>query len=393
MFRRIKQTDRVHSSNLVPVSTGPFALGLSYVIGPDGSQLFGTVTTPIETGTFLPVSIGGGLARSNQGAAWWSATDNVAKILAPTNIAFTIVFTIQLNALGQTNKYLAQTKDGGSNQFAAIYGYVAGAFELYAVGYTGTDPRTGSQITVNDLAVHTIGYSYDGVTLTGALDGNIIFSVAKVFNLNFAANAATLYSAISGGNLLNTKVQLWSTHDRGLNFEELSELTKNHEKIFQTKPSALPISAVSAALTGTITTATEANVVTGGRTIILTLTGDTFLAAGTGPIGSTANTQALINGIDSAQAEATGWDAVVKVGIATTDVVRTSSTVATITLPAFATYNITATETITATIPAAVLTLAGAVVAAPTFQVTAVSAGGWLNRGYWWGQTYGHMVG
>lgn len=131
----------------------------------------------------------------------------------------------------------------------------------------------------------------------------------------------------------------------------------------------------SAAITGTITpTSTEADIVTGGKTIIITLTNDTFIAAGTGPIGSTANTQALIDGIDSAQAEANGWDAVVRPGIETADVVRTSDTVATITLDAEATYNITATETITITIPAAVLTGGVAIVGSPTFTITATGA-------------------
>lgn len=130
----------------------------------------------------------------------------------------------------------------------------------------------------------------------------------------------------------------------------------------------------SAAITGTATASiTEADVVTGGKTIIITLTGDTFIAAGTGPIGSTANTQALIDGIDSAQAEAAGWDAVVKVGIDIADVVRTSDTVATITLDAEAGYNITATETITVTIPAAVLTGGVAIVGSPTFTISAAS--------------------
>lgn len=132
----------------------------------------------------------------------------------------------------------------------------------------------------------------------------------------------------------------------------------------------------SAALTGTVTASiTEADIVTGGKTIILTLTGDTFIAAGTGSIGTTANTQALIDGIDSAQAEGTGWDAVVRPGIETTDVVRTSDTVATITLDAEATYNITGAEIITATIPAAVLTGAVPIVAAPTFTITSASFG------------------
>lgn len=131
----------------------------------------------------------------------------------------------------------------------------------------------------------------------------------------------------------------------------------------------------SAALSGTIIGSDEAGIVTGGKTIILTLTGDTWAAAGTGPIGSLADTQAIIDGIDSAQAEAAGWDAVVKTALdPATDVVRTSDTVCTITLPAFTSYNITAQETITATIPAAALvTSADPVVATPTFNVSPVT--------------------
>lgn len=133
--------------------------------------------------------------------------------------------------------------------------------------------------------------------------------------------------------------------------------------------------AVTAALTGTVTASiTETDIVNGGKTIILTLTGDTWVAAGTGPIGSTADTQAIIDGIDSAQAEAAGWDAVVKVGIDQADVVRTSNTVCTITLDAEATYDITAQETIESIIPAAVLvTSSSPITATPTFTVDVVS--------------------
>ena len=138
---------------------------------------------------------------------------------------------------------------------------------------------------------------------------------------------------------------------------------------------------ISAAITGTATASiTEADVVTGGKTIIITLTNDTWKAAGTGPIGSTADTQAIIDGITSAQSEAAGWNAVVKVGIETTDVVRTSATVCTITLDAEATYDITATETITVTVPAAAVASGIAYVASPTFTVDAVSTGNRRRR-------------
>lgn len=136
------------------------------------------------------------------------------------------------------------------------------------------------------------------------------------------------------------------------------------------------VAPISAAVTGTATaTITEADVVAGGKTIIITLTNATWKAAGTGPIGSIADTQAIIDGIDSAQSEAGGWDAVVKPGIEVTDVVRTSATVATITLDAEATYDITATETITVTVPTAALATGVGVIASPTFTVDSVAAG------------------
>ncbi len=84
--------------------------------------------------------------------------------------------------------------------------------------------------------------------------------------------------------------------------------------------------------------------------------------------------QSIINGIDSAQSEGTGWDAVVKAGLATTSVVRTSDTVVTVTLSAFGSYNITAQETITVTVPAGALVGAAQIVASPTFTIDTVAA-------------------
>lgn len=135
--------------------------------------------------------------------------------------------------------------------------------------------------------------------------------------------------------------------------------------------------AVTAAITGTMTsTVDEDDITTGGKTIIVTLTGDTFKAAGTGPIGSTADTQALIDGFDAASSPTNGWNNEVRDKALTSEVVRTSSTVATWTVAARAGYDISAQETITGTIPTAVLvTGAGALTATPTFTVDEVATG------------------
>lgn len=128
-------------------------------------------------------------------------------------------------------------------------------------------------------------------------------------------------------------------------------------------------STADCALTGTITASvTEADIVTGGKTIILTLTDDTWVASGA---TFDAQRQNIINGMDSAQSEGTGWDAVVKATQGLSGVVRTSATVVTITLDAFATYNITAQETITVTVPGTALTSGNDIIASPTFTISA----------------------
>lgn len=93
----------------------------------------------------------------------------------------------------------------------------------------------------------------------------------------------------------------------------------------------------------------DSDIVTGGKTIILTLTGDTWVASGT---TFDAQRQNILDGLTSNQSEAAGWDAQ---NFAVTDVVRTSSTVVTITLSAEATYSITKTEDISIEVPASAL--------------------------------------
>ena len=115
----------------------------------------------------------------------------------------------------------------------------------------------------------------------------------------------------------------------------------------------------SVAMTGTAIAGgvTEAQIVTGGETIILTLSNGQWERNTT---AFAAARQAMIDGMDSAQSEAAGWDAVVKDEEVVTVVVRTSDTVVTITLSDFdadpnTLYAITADETISVVIPAALM--------------------------------------
>ncbi len=114
----------------------------------------------------------------------------------------------------------------------------------------------------------------------------------------------------------------------------------------------------------------ESQIVTGGETIILTLTGGSFAAA----TPFAAARQAIIDGLVAAEVEAAGWNATVHAAMVVANVVRTSASVCTITLPAVAGYVITADENVTITIPVAALSgVYEPVVAATNVVVTANS--------------------
>lgn len=130
---------------------------------------------------------------------------------------------------------------------------------------------------------------------------------------------------------------------------------------------------VTAVVSGTATASiTETDVVNGGKTIIITLASDTWVAAGAAFDAQRSN---IIQGLDSAQAEVTGWNAEVRDKEVVTAVVRTSDTVVTITLSASALYDITAQEVITVTVPSTAVTGNVAITATPTFTVDQVSVG------------------
>jgi p-aminobenzoyl-glutamate transporter AbgT len=127
--------------------------------------------------------------------------------------------------------------------------------------------------------------------------------------------------------------------------------------------------AATIALTGDYPSIPQ-DIVNGGKQIILTVTGDTWVASGA---TFNATRAAIIAGIDSAQAEAHGWDIEVKGKELVAAVVRTSATVVTITFSAAAAYAITAPETITVTVPAAALVGAAPIIASPTFVIRYVT--------------------
>ncbi len=194
---------------------------------------------------------------------------------------------------------------------------------------------------------------------------------------DFRLNAGSL--AIDAGETL--------TEDTGEPFSE------NFDDALDPNGSAIPPSTVSVfdqgsvwemgsfvyngvLLTGTLADgATEAEIVSGGQIIIATLSVDTWVTAGA---TFNAQRQNIIDGLDSAQSEAAGWNVEVRDNSSTlpvTAVVRTSNTIVTITLSAAASYNITSNENITFTVPASAITISSSdLIATPAVVTVVVSA-------------------
>lgn len=276
-----------------------------------------------------------------------------------------------------TNKwwFVAGTYDVGAAQPTRLY---IGDLSTAAIEPSYSSTTTGSGATSSDTTeVARIGNLYSNanafqgrIGLVGML--NRALTLQEIIDLQFkprVVNGTVLFMPLGynsnstpqpdlSGNANSGTVTGASLTQEGLPLRTLFGFGDD----VQTPMAAV----VSCATGGTITASiNEGDIVTGGKVLTLTLTNDTWVDPGS----FDAQRQPIINGIDSNFAEATGWDAVVKATLAVTAVVRTSPTVVTITLPAFATFNITATETITPTVPSTALTGGNALVASPAFTV------------------------
>jgi hypothetical protein len=250
----------------------------------------------------------------------------------------------------ESNPTFAFSACGHVGAFSAWRGVdTTTAIDAEGTGAFGTSSAPAASITTatNNAMVIACATDYDGTTMDEPSGWT---SITKFAGLSIAYKIQAAAGA-SGTITFGTSAPNWSC------------------KLIALKPAVT----VSAAITGTAQpSATETEIVAGGETIIITLTGDTWIAAGAGSFD--LQRDEIIAGIDSAQSEALGWDAVPKITQSLGGVVRTSDTVVTITLDAFATYSITANETITVTVPGTALTGGSPIVASPTFSITDVSS-------------------
>jgi len=244
------------------------------------------------------------------------------------------------------------TEDGVTwNRYASNQNWTTGGADDTTSDRVGT---SSGVVNLDDTWGHT--HAWTSATLVADVQGFVDGSYDNYGWVLIAATAENLGT--------NTAYNVFDSSDTATSSRR-PKLTVNH---------------LGVTLSGTIgDDASEVDVRAGGGTIVLTLTGDTWLD----PI--TAQRQAIINGLDSAQSESTGWNTVVRDTLDVSAVVLTSATVLTITLPAFSTYSIADTETITITIPEAALnTMAADVVVLDTFDITSQLLVDSVNPGGVW---------
>ncbi len=126
----------------------------------------------------------------------------------------------------------------------------------------------------------------------------------------------------------------------------------------------------SAVISGTLLISNELNVVNGGRTTIIDLTLDTWVAAGA---AFEAIRQDIIDGVSASDAEIFGWNGEVRDKEVVGSVSRVSDTRVLITWSAAPDYDIVSNELINGTVPASAVVGGVAIAATPGAVVDALT--------------------
>lgn len=313
----------------------------------------------------------GGPTWNNQALAF-DGTDDYLTVPHSASLALTTNITVSLwindNSLSSDRVLLAKSSTSGTDRTFWFYenGHIRWSY------FNTLGPIIPSA-SITDGAWHHVVGTFNGTTLVAYLDGVQTGTPTAATPIADNGAAIGINSYVGGTNLAGAKsLDDVRIYNRALGANEIRALYETpFANIAMASRGNMFISGDTAAVTGTITSVTQSNIIAGGKTLILTLTGDTWVASGA---TFDAQRQAIINGVTSAQSEAFGWNAIPKTQQSVAGVVRTSDTVVTITWDAFATYDISTAETITVTIPSSALTGGVAIVATPTFSITPVFA-------------------
>lgn len=302
--------------------------------------------------------------------------DLVALPALDSSLADTTVYTAgsDINVFADQYLILLATDDDGKIKAYAditlVANQIKSAAELSPDFITESEIRAGFKTITINLTLSGPDFSWASDLTTTPSKKNLLFDNmtaggseasewAKVIgNLKTAANPLEIT-----GDVLTITLPITASYnitaDQTINVSVPSSLLQTSGTVTLV-PSTFTIKTDSAVnITGTITSATAADIRKGGKTIIVTLVNppgnDTWHS---GIATQTDRRQALFSALAAAGGEAAKWNGdVIDALKASATIVRTSGTVVTITLPAVTTYNITANQSVQlSNIPALCLT-------------------------------------
>ena len=172
----------------------------------------------LNSGAFSSGITGGaGLAGGRAGIA--GAATNAALILGGSSSgAWSVSMFLNVPSTGSPNDYAI---DRGTNQFAIIYGFVAGTFEVFSPG-ASNNPRPSSAMAVSGTGLHHVVYTYNNGTFRGYLNGTQVFSTAISFSLPTGSGVWTIGASGANGNLYDGAIYDVQLYSRALNAAEVS---------------------------------------------------------------------------------------------------------------------------------------------------------------------------
>jgi hypothetical protein len=213
--------------------SNPLSKGLTTFIDGHGNSLLPPVVSSKNL-SFSRKYTNKGVLLSNNGSAVNVITGG--QVAGSSGPSFTILGQISLNTTGQTNKYLAIDRNTSTNnQNAIIYGYSSNSLEYFSTGYTGSNPRTGTGLTITDTNPHIFAYARDGASLKweSYLDGGNVLNTTSSFSITSGINLSHLFGSSTTLDIINASIGFWAVWGRYLTKPEISEISANPWQIFR----------------------------------------------------------------------------------------------------------------------------------------------------------------
>ena len=151
---------------------------------------------------------------------------------------FAFVVKLKVNNLSKVDTYILSkvTDTGADNKYSLLWEFVDNSIEFYAglAGeFTGTNPRTGSAIIINDTDLHQIIYNYNGTNWQGFKDSINIFDTTRTFSL-MTSTGNLLFATFTGtSSFANIKIKHILIYNRALTSNEVAWLHRNPYAMFE----------------------------------------------------------------------------------------------------------------------------------------------------------------